>query len=149
MGSHFASVGSKFANAIKPSDVKVTEYIGKIKRNEKSLFLKPTTNVEISNLIGSLPNKSSSGFDLVNNKLLKTIKEEISKPLEIIFNQSLNSGVFPEKMKMAEVIPLYKSKCRIEPGNYRPISLLLTMSNVVISVKIRIGKDVKMTYSPE
>ena len=74
--------------------------------------------MEISNLIGSLPNKSSSGFDLVNNKLLKTVKEEISKPLEIIFNQSLNSGVFPEKMKMAEVIPLYKSKCKMEPGNY-------------------------------
>ena len=32
---------------------------------------------------------------------------------------------------MAEVIPLYKGKCKLEPGNYRPISLLLTMSKIL------------------
>ena len=34
-------------------------------------------------------------------------------------------------MKMAEVIPLYKGKCKFEPGNYRLISLLLTMSKIL------------------
>ena len=68
------------------------------------------TSTEISNLIGALPNKSSSRFDQINKKLLKIIHVEISKLLEIIFNESLNSGIFPEKMKMAEVIPLYKGK---------------------------------------
>ena len=95
LGSYFASVGTRFANAIKPSNIKVSAYIRKIKRNPKSHFLIPTTSTEISNLIGSLPNKSSSGFDQINNKLLKTIRVEISKLLEIIFNQSLNSGNFP------------------------------------------------------
>ena len=131
LGSYFATVGTKFANAIKPSNIKVSTYTRKIKRNQNSLFLVPTTSIEISNLIGALPNKSSSGFDQINNKLLKTIRVEISKPLEIIFNESLNSGIFPERMKMAEVIPLYKGKSKFEPGNYRPISLLLTMSKIL------------------
>ena len=102
-----------------------------MKRNKKSLFLVPTTQAEIIKLIGSLLNKNSSGFDSINNKLLKSIKDEIAKPLEIIFNQSLNTGVFLDKMKMAEVVPLHKSKSRTEPNNYRPISLLLTMSKIL------------------
>ena len=131
LGSYFATVGTKFANAIKPPNVKVSSYTRKIKRNQNSLFLVPTTSTEISNLIRDLPNKSSSGFDQINNKLLKTISVEISKPLEIIFNESLHSGIFPEKMKIAEVIPLYKGKSKFEPGNYHPISLLLTMSKIL------------------
>ena len=118
LGSYFATVGTKFTNAIKPSTKKVSVYTSKIKRNPKSLFLTPTTSTEICNLIENLPNKSSSGFDQINNKLLKAIKVEISKPLEIIFNNSLTSGIFPEVMKMAEVIPLYKGKCKLEPRNY-------------------------------
>ena len=131
LGSYFATVSTKFANAIKLPNIKVSAYTRKIKRNQNSLFLEPTTITEISNLIGVLPNKSSLGFDQINNKLLKIICVEISKPLEIIFNESLNSGIFPEKMKMVEVIPLYKSKSKFEPGNYRPISLLLTMSKIL------------------
>ena len=130
-GSYFATVGTKFANAIDLPKIKISDYLTKIKRNTKSLFLKPTTSIEISNLIGSLPNKSSSGFDQINNKLPKGISEEISTPLEIIFNLSLSMGIFPDAMKMAEVIPLYKGKCRMEPGNYRPISLLLTISKIL------------------
>ena len=131
LGSYFASMGTKFTNAIKLPNTKVLAYTRKIKQNPKSLFLAPTTSTEISNLIGALPNKSNSGFDQINKKLLKTIRVEISKPLEIIFNESLNLGIFPETMKMAEVIPLYKGKCKFEPGNYRPISLLLTMSKIL------------------
>ena len=69
------------------------------------------------------------------------IKLEIAKPLEIVFNQSLKSGVFPDKMKGAEIVPLYKSKCRMEPGNYRPISLLVTVSKILEKIMY------KQTYS--
>ena len=79
----------------------------------------------------ALPNKNSSGYDQIYNKLLKLVGVEISKPLAIIFNESLSTGIFPDAMKMAEVIPLYKGKCRFEPGNYRLISLLLTISKIL------------------
>ena len=128
---YFASVGSNYAKAIKPSTTKVTEYLKRNKRNEKSLFLIATTHFEIAKLIGNLPNKSSSGYDWINNRLLKSIKDEIAKPLEIIFNQFLETGIFPDKMRLAEVVPLYKGKSKIDPGNYRPISILLTMSKIL------------------
>ena len=89
---------------------------------KNSIFLSPTTPVEITQLISNLPNKTSSGYDQLNNKLLKEIKSELAIPLCIILNHSLNSGCFPTKMKYAEVVPLYKSKSKLEPSNYRPIS---------------------------
>ena len=46
------------------------------------MFLVPTNKYEIAKLIGNLPNKNSSGYDLINNKLLKLIKDEVAKPLE-------------------------------------------------------------------
>ena len=49
----------------------------------------------------------------------------------IIFNQSITQGVFPEMMKVADVIPLYKGKSKEEVINYRPISLLMTISKIL------------------
>ena len=76
------------------------------------MFLAPTNKYEIAKLIGNLPNKNSSGYDLINNKLLKLIKDEVAKPLETIFTQSIACGIFPDKMKLAEIVPLYKTKSR-------------------------------------
>ena len=131
LASYFSNVGSTYAKSIKPSSTKVLEYLKKIKRNDKSIFLTATTQYEISKLIRSLPNKNSSGYDLINNKLLKAIKDEVSKPLEIIYNHSMKTGTFPEKMKLAEVVPLHKGKSCLDAGNYRPISLLITLSKIL------------------
>ena len=78
-----------------------------------------------------MPNKTSSGYDQLNNKVLKEIKTELAVPLSIIFNYSLSTGCFPTKMKYAEVVPLYKSKSKLEPSNYQPISLLITISKIL------------------
>ena len=130
-GDYFSSVGEKMANKIKKPKIDVSQYINKISLNEKSMFWVPTTRHEILKLVESLPNKRSSGFDNVDNKLLKAIKFEIAEPLVLIFNQSLKVGVFPESMKLADVFPLYKSKDRDQLCNYRPISLLITLSKLL------------------
>ena len=41
-----------------------------------------------------------------------------------IFNKSIDLGMFPSKLKMAKVIPIFKSDDNTDPNNYRPISLL-------------------------
>ena len=92
------------------------------------------TNPEIEKLIDLLPNKTSSGFDDISNNLLKELKHSISLPLEIIFNKSIVEGIFPERMKLADVVPLHKSKDPLESTNYRPISLLLTISKLLEKV---------------
>ena len=88
----------------------------------------------MTSLITALRNKISSRYDNVNNVLLKQIKLNIVKPLAIIINKSFSEGKFPHAMKLADVYPLFKSKERTEPNNYRPISLLLTLSKLLEKV---------------
>ena len=44
--------------------------------------------------------------------LLKSIDEQVSAPISILINKSLETGVFPDSLKLAKVIPIYKAKAR-------------------------------------
>ena len=85
---------------------------------------------DIFKIINKMDNKSSSGYDGLSNKIIKTIKNEISKPLTLIINQMITSGIFPDDLKIAKIIPLYKKGDINSITNYRPISLLPTLSNI-------------------
>ena len=82
-------------------------------------------------MIKQLPNKMSYGHDKISNIMLKALRTSIIYPLCHIFNASLLEGTFPERMKTAEVIPLYKGKDMALMINYRPISLLITLSKLL------------------
>ena len=97
----------------------------------KSIFLLPTEENEIRKIAFELLTKFSSGYDNVSNVLLKEIIRDIVEPLSFIFNHSMQSGEFPDSMKLAEVIPLYKSKEHYLECNYRPISLLTPISKIL------------------
>ena len=64
----------------------------------------------------------------------KRIKEGIIAPLTLIINKSVQEGHFPSRMKIADVVPLYKSKNKTNKTNYRPISLLPTLSKLLEKV---------------
>ena len=62
--------------------------------------------------------------------LLKKLEPLLSEPLQIIINQSLNNGIFKDKLKMAKIVPIFKKGDRHHIKNYRPISLLTSISKV-------------------
>ena len=70
----------------------------------------------------------SSGLDNIPLKLLTKIGD-ISTPLSLIINQSLCSGSFPSKLKLAKVIPIFKNDNKKKFDNYRPISSCLQSPN--------------------
>ena len=128
---YFSTVGKTFAEKIPKPAKDIAYYLSCIRQNELSLFLSPCNLSELGKLIDGLPNKTSSGYDNISNILLKKLKTELLIPLTHVFNQSLQQGTFPDAMKIAEVIPLYKGKERHIESNYRPISLLTTMSKIL------------------
>ena len=109
-------------------------FLQKVNSNASSIYLSPLTPIELEKIIDQLHPKLSSGLDDVNNKIIKELKEHIVIPLTIIFNNSITEGIFPQKMKTAKIVPLYKSKERNLTTNYRPISLLITISKLLEKV---------------
>ena len=73
-----------------------------------SFTFQPSTDETIINIIDKLKSKNSQSHDGLSSKLLKLVKHETSKAITLIVNRSLNTGIFPDKLKYAKVIPIYK-----------------------------------------
>ena len=56
---------------------------------------------------------------------------EIRKPLHDIFKKSINTGVFPNELKIAKVTPIFKTDDQSLVSNYRPISVLPVFSKIL------------------
>ena len=115
---HFSSVGRKYAGLVQQPKTDNKDNQNRIPSSNKNIFSDATTPSEILSLIRTLPNKRSSGYDNINNLLLKDISSVVIIPLSIIFNKSLNEGAFPDRMKLADTVPLYKGKDRSIVDNY-------------------------------
>ena len=81
-------------------------------------------------IINSFKPLKSAGIDNISGILLKFCRDLIAKPITAIINQSLTTGIFPNKLKIAKVIPIYKKDEEDDFNNYRPISLLPTISKI-------------------
>ena len=80
--------------------------------------------------LSSLRTKNSAGFDGITVKLLKMLSWALIYPLTLIITQSLVTGIFPKKLKIAKVLPLFKKDDYTLMDNYRLISLLTSISKL-------------------
>jgi hypothetical protein len=87
--------------------------------------------VEVLESIKKLEDKKNPDMCGLSSHLLKKISSTLLTPLCHIFTRSLNSGIVPAKLKIAKVIPLYKSGDCLDMNNYRPISLLSSFSKIL------------------
>jgi hypothetical protein len=111
-----------------PNDINFNDYL-KQPCGQKFSF-KIVNKEYVSKIIDGLKNKSSYGWDGLSSKLLKSIKDSILEPLTVIINQALNSGIFPKRLKIAKISPIFKKGDKKLFCNYRPISVLPTLSKV-------------------
>lgn len=98
--------------------------------NTNSVFLSPVNISEIDEIITSASRKKSSGPDEVPCCLLKDCASFLSAPLAYLVNISFEIGHFPEQLKTALIIPIYKKKDSSNIENYRPIALLSVFSKI-------------------
>ena len=132
---YFATIGADLANKIPTVNNSIADYLQQSNSySHNSFFLFPTTKFEIENEIDKLNDNKATGPFSIPTKLLKIIKLLISEPLDYIFNISFATGIVPDKLKMAGVIPIYKKGLRTEISNYRPISLLSIFNKILESI---------------
>lgn len=128
--SFFSRVGTEISNSVPPVDKKPEDYIN-YGREIPNRNLTNTTPEHVIKTIGKLKPKNSCDVQGMSTKLVKFIGREISVPLAHIFNLSLSNGEFPTKLKQCRVIPIFKSGSQLDCDNYRPISLLSSISKVL------------------
>jgi hypothetical protein len=91
----------------------------------------PLSEGEVLECIASLEDKKTPDMMGFSTNLLKKVSHSILKPITHIFGCSLTTGVVPSKLKIAKVIPIFKSGDASDINNYRPISLLSSFSKIL------------------
>ena len=125
--SFFTNIGPSPANNIRNVPNKRFSYYLTLKP-EVNLNFKPVTET-VDKIITNLNSKTSFGNDGISTLIFKAIKH-IMKPLAILINQTLKKGIFPQKLKTAKVVPIYKAGDDNMFTNYCSISLITSASKV-------------------
>ena len=126
---YFTSISKELEKHVPPTKRNFSNYL----KNPfaKSFFLTPTTPEERFDLIQTLSLNKSTGPNSIPTSVLNKIKNEISIPLSAIINNSFENRIFPNLLKSAQVILVFKNGSRLSCNNYRPISLLSNMGKII------------------
>lgn len=137
INSYFVHVGSNLANTILSRTLTNEIDLSKRCRTKPnsgplhSFMLLPTDQFEIKQIIANLKTKNSSGWDGISTFFIKRAVDSLNAPLAHICNACFSKGVFPDALKKSVTVPIYKAGDKTVVSNYRPISLLPSISKIL------------------
>jgi hypothetical protein len=102
--------------------------------NSTNFQFREVSCVIVRDLIDGLKNSNCNDIYDLNVNLIKTIKNVIISPLTKLVNLCIRENTFPECLKRAKVIPIYKKGDKNNPSNFRPIALLPIFSKLLEKV---------------
>jgi hypothetical protein len=126
----FFQIGTRISNSVKDTGLDPLANLH-INPNLQCIDLGTVTPTHVCDILKSMSPKNSLDLYEISTKLLKCISLEISIPLAHIFNLSLTTGIFPKKLKTSRIVPIYKTGDPNLCDNYRPISLLSSISKIL------------------
>ena len=129
MNNYFSSIGHSLASKMPHSKNKFLAYLLK-SRNADSFFFNPVTQTEIESEIMNTPLNKAHGLYSFPTRILRSARHILSHPLSALINMSVEQGIYPSKLKLAKVIPIYKRNDESDQSNYRPISLLSVFNRI-------------------
>ena len=128
--NYFTNVGPNL-----DKEIPVTQNISSLtyltNRSNASFIIAPASNEEVLTIIMHLDEFKSSGPSSIPVKLLKIASPIIVPHLVNIINISFKTRCFPDAVKLAKVIPIFKAGSKLDINNYRPISLLSVFSKII------------------
>ena len=95
--------------------------------------------------INLIPPSAASGPDKFPIQILKECKNELAKPLCLLWKRSLETGEIPSKYKQQTIVPIFKKGTKGDPANYRPVSL----TSHIIKIFERIVRKKLVEYCVE
>ena len=130
---YFATISSN--NHVQPNDTpSYKNYLNA--PTDTSFSFQPIDNTVTLQLLSKLTATHSCGHDNISSTVLKYISKEISECITLIVNQSIVTGIYPDKLKVAKVVPIFKKEDKLQLKNYRPISVLPVISKIFENVML-------------
>ena len=133
LNEFYVNVARDIGNDLSPDEIETHSSIRAIRakfQNVTPFDFNPITTESIKTFIGKSSSKKATGVDGVSAKIIKSCKDTISEPLSTLINFSIANSKFPNRLKEAQVIPVYKKKDPLDKHNYRPISILPYISKL-------------------
>ena len=136
LGKHYATVAETLAEKlpkISQDDIASTSKIKHYPKTSKQQFtFNKITDREVYELLLKLDSNKEPDIDNFDIKSLKSIANIISEHLASLFNQSITTGIYPQNLKIAKCVPVYKGAPLdpSDPVSYRPISILTSINKI-------------------
>ena len=125
---YFSNIGPNLAKRIQSATSHKNFLSGDF---SQSMFLDLATQEEIVDIVCRFPEGKSAGYDNIPMSTIKRSISSISSPLTHIVNLSIIRGIVPNELKIARVVPIFKSGDKALFSNYRPISVLPCFSKIL------------------
>ena len=126
---HFTTIGQKIAKAFGKGNKDARGLVQK--KTDKSFQLDLVTSNFVKIQLQNLKTNKAIGLDKISARLLKDSADIIAPSLQALINKSFREGKFPSNWKSAKVVALFKNGDKSNCDNYRPISILPTISNII------------------
>ena len=128
--SSFINIGPSVASHI-VTDVSYKDYLSE--NHTTTIKIKFVKEEAVDSIINKLKNKTSRGIDGISNQILKIAKVELLRSITFLINLMIHTGTYPQQLKIANVT-IFKANDKKQSSNYRPISLLPSISKIFESV---------------
>ena len=128
LNDFFVDIGSSVEAKIPNVNTLFSDYLKS--PNPNSIFLKTCNLSEVVQIIKELKLSQTCGHNSFPTNFLKLVSDTLSPIFVVLINKSFSDGIFPELLKVANVVPIFKKNERYKCENYRPISLLSNISKI-------------------
>jgi hypothetical protein len=110
---------------------KLQQFVNSNAKNDDQFAIPTMSADNVEKALRNINPKKATGMDGIHPKFLKMAASEIAPSLAYLFNFFIREGHFPSMWKIAKVAPIFKSGDKTNPSNYRPISVLPTLSKIL------------------
>ena len=130
---YFCSIGSNIASKLPLNDV---DSVKDCLQNRviPSIFLEKVTETEIMNYISKLKTNKAGGYDEVSSDFVKLSSSILTPVLVTLVNSALSQGIFPDDLKLAKVVPIFKKGDKLNTNNHCLILLLTCWCKIIEKV---------------
>ncbi|MCU7800226.1 MAG: hypothetical protein KZQ70_08805 [gamma proteobacterium symbiont of Lucinoma myriamae] len=130
--NYFVNVASQLKEPAQFSEFQmVKDYVDSKVQTDTYFTIPEINSVFVRKFLTNLDVTKATGLDCIGPRLLKIAPNSLCTSLTFIVNKSLSAGIFPNAWKQAKVNPIFKSGTKDDVNNYRPISILPTLSKLI------------------